>query len=1610
MRHNEWKGLITAASPYALPPGVTAEQVNVQCRKAGQLTSRPGVSDVVANAAAEAPVYALYRLTYGSGQQDSLLVWRAGTDNSYDLDLLEPVAGFASDSWATTTLASSSTLPTSRPSIAQNRHGHIYAHFGHNIEPVVYRPGVDAAALTVGIPAPTVAPVVTPTGNGYFIERVDVLSGGGSYWRSPNLLVTGGSPVRPAQLRAVVQGGSIVSINVVDGGSGFTSLPTITIDETGVKGGGFLGFAALGVDPGQQGFVAAFTKNITQSGTTMTFTGGTVDRDAVKVGMSVVASGLALTHITAVSTVNATATTAGSATIATAVSATFSAGNATAGSFTAGNTHAFTNDVASPTIAIDQGGTTVGVPATFSAGQYSAIIPLTPTAPSVGTGASALVYFTPAASTTLNNELGGSNALINLGTFGASDRRFKNYDNTYFYNRASPVQRPSPDNGGIINHRYWYNNYDFFAGITPGFTYRFAGRQVITRLDTINGVAQTGFGSYLTYAADYHTVAYRYYAGARSQVGTTEDTSALWQWGEAAVQVDGSGVPYIDIVLTPAYKTPGVPYQRGSNYVAPTVRIYLYFCPDTWLWHNLPDSGYTPVNTSFGAPGTTVNDNYFYGSYAHWLRGSSGYDRNLPPTGGNTFDSNQRWWHPGSTSNDAGILKRPIVDFRSGPLLTDAAGLATGTVDIAILAGNVGQGMEADTFFGLHFEQGNANRALFYQGATTAALPARAGLFNRTGGYGRFAYAGPAHRDNNPLMTVFDGPSTSLGPFHDATFAADTGLGSQRFYFSASTPSGTAAQGLPAAVATSPAPSVIAGGGFFKTNELATFKLKQRGLSSTAFTDSQTYTFRAGQLTPVGTTARIVRVDVSQPGAGYVTAPTLVSTGGGGVGLQLSAATTNGQITSVSVADPGVGYTTPPVITTDSRTATLIPVMRPAMRGAYRCAYRFADWSATTVATLTATTVSGSPQVVVNSVAGLVPGMVVESGSIPWHSRIRSIVGLTLTLTANATASGSSSCVVRDMTRPIIYSSFSPITDVDTSNSASAVPSQMLWSLAGVVPPDRAGVVEFFRTSADQSLVFYRLEQYGIVASGAITMQGTDTLTDEQLFDADRPFYAAVPVVLPNGALNAYRFGQARKDMSVCVAYNDRLFYAVSTSGKQPNTIFYSEFDEFESCPDINELTIQNNVVSADTITALAPFSIALMVFQANHCYSLDYNTSPNEDAVISLVAQRGCLNQRCFDVCDYNLYAMDERGIYSMSPSGDVQSLSDAVGNYFFDGLINFALAHTFYLRVEKTTRILRAFVCVDSTSFPDLALCYRLSDKTWWVETHPTTLTDSCHLRRLSREHLCYSTAHGDMLAPAGDRDIAYRSITSTSITLGGSGYVEAPTVLVDATQPGGQGTGARLQAVISNGQVTDILVLDSGSGYGAYGAASGEAVRPFTTTVPLLFSAPPAGGTTATGSAVALQPNQIRYQTVGWRFKTGAMEYVTDGTSRKGEQMADRSVILTYEPTTTSHRIDLREYPNNAPSPRPNAVRRDRGTGFVSETDGARTSLDMSASRSSLGQATGVAKAQFAGRSYEDVASSDRHLAVEFAHVSQAVLANVYPSTAIIHAVEVRGVIDG
>jgi hypothetical protein len=70
----KWSGLITAASPYALPGGACVEQNNIQCLQPGQIQPRKGYVGVGVNA--PGPVTSAVR--YSAGSMDRIVLL-AGT-------------------------------------------------------------------------------------------------------------------------------------------------------------------------------------------------------------------------------------------------------------------------------------------------------------------------------------------------------------------------------------------------------------------------------------------------------------------------------------------------------------------------------------------------------------------------------------------------------------------------------------------------------------------------------------------------------------------------------------------------------------------------------------------------------------------------------------------------------------------------------------------------------------------------------------------------------------------------------------------------------------------------------------------------------------------------------------------------------------------------------------------------------------------------------------------------------------------------------------------------------------------------------------------------------------------------------------------------------------------------------------------------------------------------------------------------------------------------------------------------------------------------------------------------------------------------------------------
>lgn len=438
-----------------------------------------------------------------------------------------------------------------------------------------------------------------------------------------------------------------------------------------------------------------------------------------------------------------------------------------------------------------------------------------------------------------------------------------------------------------------------------------------------------------------------------------------------------------------------------------------------------------------------------------------------------------------------------------------------------------------------------------------------------------------------------------------------------------------------------------------------------------------------------------------------------------------------------------------------------------------------------------------------------------DGTTVLWQNSAPGAETLELTnggLLATYTGTPTATVTVRDMSKPVSYSDFSPIADVNAGpNEDMPHCSEMVWSLPGVEPPARADLIEFWRTSAEQSLVFYRVDAYGKPTSNGVEIIGRDTLTDEELFDADRPFYAAMPVVLPNGNVNAYRFGSPRTDMSVGVAFQDRLWMGVSTSGDGANTLYYSEFDEFESLPDVNELPIQNNQKSTDVLTALVPFGSMLLAMQHTHTYSVAYNTDPSVDASIQMMSHRGCLHQRCWDIHENVMYAADESGIYGMSRGGEVQDISMPIRDFFVSEVIDFSKRDTFFLQADPRTHILRFFCTLKTnpTDTPSLALCYDIQAQSWWTESYPNSFTSACTGRPSSTRvnTILLGGVDGNLYEITGEQDHSNYCLTDSEVRDGGSGYRESPTISIPNCK------GASVKGVVSEGRLVDVVIQDAG-----------------------------------------------------------------------------------------------------------------------------------------------------------------------------------------------------
>lgn len=463
--------------------------------------------------------------------------------------------------------------------------------------------------------------------------------------------------------------------------------------------------------------------------------------------------------------------------------------------------------------------------------------------------------------------------------------------------------------------------------------------------------------------------------------------------------------------------------------------------------------------------------------------------------------------------------------------------------------------------------------------------------------------------------------------------------------------------------------------------------------------------------------------------------------------VAFATANTSGAIASVEVTSPGVFLSNPSaVIGTPVRLlakpAAATATLSPGIAGRFLCAYRYVDDTERRLSGPIPSSLSPIATLDVDSPASAISWSGLSAGSEARVSKIelwrttadQAIVFYRVAVLPSTDTSFTDSLRDEDLSAP---SRSLPCTGVASTDVLTC-------SGHGLAEGDE---VSFSSLTGGAGLtvntIYYARDVTGTTFKVSAARGGAafNFTTDLSAGVANCRSFGALPVVLSDGSANAYRFRPPPANKSTVVIYQDRAWYAVDSPGREyngtananasePNTLYFSEVDEPESVPEANQIILQDNVNGSDRITALMPFGGGMVVFQERNSYRLTYASEPLLDGSLSLIAQRGCLHQRAWDVHDGVAYVADYAGIY-VSDGTQVTAISETIDDFWSSGRIKFSAATNMHLRVDPRTRIVRFFYEDSSETilnYPDRALCYHPLTKAWWVEIYGQPMSAAC------------------------------------------------------------------------------------------------------------------------------------------------------------------------------------------------------------------------------------------------------------------------------------------
>lgn len=472
-------------------------------------------------------------------------------------------------------------------------------------------------------------------------------------------------------------------------------------------------------------------------------------------------------------------------------------------------------------------------------------------------------------------------------------------------------------------------------------------------------------------------------------------------------------------------------------------------------------------------------------------------------------------------------------------------------------------------------------------------------------------------------------------------------------------------------------------------------------------------------------------IRVTTQGAGYTSAPTVAFTGGGGSGATARASIneTDGVVDSVSIVAPGSGYTSDPTISFTgggySTTAAASVVMSYHIQGVTITAAG-SNYVGSPEVTLSPTLYAGSIQAITTDGKITTATITSPGEGYPTNS---------ITATVSPTPVGTPSTAILS---PVLSAEFigkywmairyvedhgdgedkviaSSICDL-VSVEAASPDAGFTWNWTDLYIDSRVTHVELWRTTADQAIVLYRVAK---LAKTVFTY--ADTVGESELINPLRTDFRVLPILLPNGQVNARRFTPPPSTVSIMAMFQERMWYAGDSATGRANALMFSEAQEPESVEKSNVIFVQENVRGEDQVVGLMPFGSGMVVFQRRHCHKMSFVSQPVIDASISLIGQRGIVNHRCWDTAEGVAYVVDFSGMYTLEGAA-ITPISDVIANYWkslADGDIDWAYSQYFFVRADPSTGVVR-FVYRPKSGVQNQALCYHSLTKAWWTETY--------------------------------------------------------------------------------------------------------------------------------------------------------------------------------------------------------------------------------------------------------------------------------------------------